>query len=547
MSKITFVIPNRGGKHIDFVISQLKKFYPNDDYIVVCQEDNEPFKRGQLFNVSYNYIKTDYICFIDNDLFFKGYVDLIGLYKKKNCQVLMPFNVIEQVDVIDKDKYKVTKIGNKLIIGDDNRFGPRGGITFLSTDTFKKMDGYSNLLIGYGYEDNEFACRCDKSGFVNIDNHICHITHPTRDTKNLHQQLNCVLFNNEDHINHGGFSTTLYTEVYNKNIDGVMYIGATDIRSTNERTMELLSLHNPENIRVACEYMCDFYVKKHIKGNYTLVLVPKHMNIGDTMIWEAERDLLNKLPYKRVATYFYGTYMSNIKISETDTIVFSGGGYINDIWGGTLDYINRILTSFPKNPIVFLPNSVYIKNPGNPDLKKMISLLKKRSKKPVLMSREYQGIKNARRIFGSSVTHELVPDVVLSWNVESFMKSHNIDFENGNGQTLFLDRNDREKIGVVKFKYDKNTDWLQMKKRPEYADEKMRCVDWEANVKDRLLSETIRFVNKYSRVYSNRMHGAILSWLLGKETYLINNSYGKSKSLYETWFLDDKKIKLIDK
>jgi pyruvyl transferase EpsO len=85
-----------------------------------------------------------------------------------------------------------------------------------------------------------------------------------------------------------------------------------------------------------------------------------------------------------------------------------------------------------------------------------------------------------------------------------------------------------------------------MIKRPEYANENMRCVDWEATVKDRLINETIKWVDQYSKVYSNRMHGAILAWLLGKETYLINNSYGKSKSLYETWLLDATNLKMIE-
>ena len=75
---------------------------------------------------------------------------------------------------------------------------------------------------------------------------------------------------------------------------------------------------------------------------------------------------------------------------------------------------------------------------------------------------------------------------------------------------------------------------------------KTRCADWESNVKDRLIIETIEWVKKYEKVYSNRMHGAILAWFLGKETYLINNSYGKSKSLYETWLLDAKNLHMFD-
>ena len=43
--------------------------------------------------------------------------------------------------------------------------------------------------------------------------------------------------------------------------------------------------------------MCDYYMKKYITSNYVLIGVPKHMNIGDTLIWQAEKELLDKLDY----------------------------------------------------------------------------------------------------------------------------------------------------------------------------------------------------------------------------------------------------------
>jgi pyruvyl transferase EpsO len=125
------------------------------------------------------------------------------------------------------------------------------------------------------------------------------------------------------------------------------------------------------------------------------------------------------------------------------------------------------------------------------------------------------------------------------------MDKYNIQHTVGK-KTLFINRNDRERIESKTFAYDLKSDWEQMIKRPDYAGENMRCVDWEATVKDRLICDTIKWVNQYSKVYSNRMHGAILAWLLGKETYLINNSYGKSKSLYETWLLDAENFKMIE-
>jgi pyruvyl transferase EpsO len=194
---------------------------------------------------------------------------------------------------------------------------------------------------------------------------------------------------------------------------------------------------------------------------------------------------------------------------------------------------------------VFLPNSVYKSKTNSPGFVKFQELIRKRKNKPVIFSREYQGIKNARRLFGINAVHILVPDVVLAWDINKYMKDHNIQHINGN-KTLFIDRNDRERISSKVFTYDAKSDWKQMIKRPEYANENMRCVDWEATVKDRLINETIKWVDQYSKVYSNRMHGAILAWLLGKETYLINNSYGKSKSLYETWLLDAPKLKMIE-
>ena len=545
-SNITFVIPNRGGKHIDFVIGQLRRFYPNEKFMVISQEDNEPFKRGQLFNVAYDYTETEYLCFIDNDIFFKNYVDLIGIYKKNNCQVLMPFNVIEQVELVG-DTYRTIEVGKPITFKGSHSFGKRGGISFVSKKVFEELKGFSTILIGYGYEDNEFATRCKPDGFRNIDNHICHIKHPARDMINIHRQLNCVLFNNENRETQGSINTITYKEVFRNNVNGVDYIGVTEIGTTLKKAKELLLLHKPENIRKACEYICDYYIKKYVTSNYVLLGVPKHMNIGDTLIWEAEKELLDKLPHKRIATFFFGTYMHHIKITPNDVIVFSGGGYLNDIWDGSLEYVNKVLETFPNNKVVFLPNSVHRVDENNVAFKKLITNIKNRKQKPIILSREYQSFEKSKKLFGSYVVNELIPDVVLSWDIKKYINDHkNIYNVKDKKNILFINRNDRERIENKVFKYDVSTDWLQLVKRPAYADTNMRCVDWERDVKDRLIMETISFVDSFNVVYSNRMHGAILAWLLGKETYLINNTYGKSKSLYETWLSDDKKIKMVE-
>lgn len=80
--------------------------------------------------------------------------------------------------------------------------------------------------------------------------------------------------------------------------------------------------------------------------------------------------------------------------------------------------------------------------------------------------------------------------------------------------------------------------------RPKYIQPKLSCNEWHDKVKDNLIIDAINFIMPYNTIYSNRMHGAILAWLLNKKTYLINNSYGKSLSLYDTWFSNDKNINM---
>lgn len=48
----------------------------------------------------------------------------------------------------------------------------------------------------------------------------------------------------------------------------------------------------------------------------------------------------------------------------------------------------------------------------------------------------------------------------------------------------------------------------------------------------------VKFLSKYNTIYTTRLHGAILSVLMGKSFFLINNSYGKNKNYFQTWFYD---------
>lgn len=214
MNNICFIIPNRGGVHIDYVIRRLKEFYPNSEYLIITQDDDKPFMRGQLFNIGFNYTSCEYLCLFDNDMFFKTYVDLIGEYTKQNAVLLQPFMNICQCKLNEDGTYTQTSSRRKAS-------SQKGGVSFISRKNFIKVNGMSNMYIGYGYEDNEFDSRCGGIKSCNAD--IMHISHVTNATPqfNTRKYPNRVLFEQRRNrsVQKDGYNETLYDVISDEMLD----------------------------------------------------------------------------------------------------------------------------------------------------------------------------------------------------------------------------------------------------------------------------------------------------------------------------------------
>lgn len=533
---ISFIIPNRGGKNIKFVSDRLRELYKDCEIIVVTQDDEAPFARGQLFNIGYRYATNEYMCFIDNDMFFPKYIDLEGLYKKKKCMALQPFETIIQVEITGENTYTKKSSAKKIPMA-------KGGATFISKENFRKANGMSNLYIGWGREDNEFDKRV--KGIADIKENICHIEHPRRLQLNRKNSLlNMEYYDTTDKrdASKDGYNDTLYDLVSNTVNDGIRYVNVKNVRvSEGFPYKELFDKHFSKKSMKNLDFH-DMLLKeigKHVASKYVLIGVPKHMNLGDTLIWEAEVQILDKTKAKRLYTYFFGT--ENINIDDNTIIVWSGGGYFSDIWPNTIEYIKKMLLKYKNNKHVFLPNSVFFSKEET--VKEINAAIRQCKKSIVVFSREQQSMQEAKKLNG--ITSILLPDVVLGWNIDKYMEEHRLSNSNGEN-TLYISRNDREKIGNQNIKADKVSDWPTMSSRPSYIKD-CNAHDWSFDIRKRLVNDAINFIVPYKKVYSDRMHGAILSWLLGKETILIDNSYHKSSSLYNTWLKDEETIKMLQK
>jgi pyruvyl transferase EpsO len=63
--------------------------------------------------------------------------------------------------------------------------------------------------------------------------------------------------------------------------------------------------------------------------------------------------------------------------------------------------------------------------------------------------------------------------------------------------------------------------------------------------KQNLIKIGVRLIYSYNKVYTTRLHAAILCSLLGKPFVLFDNSYGKNRSFFETWLSDLEQAELI--
>lgn len=172
MSQVTFIFVNRNGANLWDAIHNVQTVYSDytQDIIVVEQADGLPFLRGQLFNIGVRYATGEYIALSDNDMYHLNKVPWIYIYNKVQ-KPLIGFKYISQVTLNN---------GTPIITSTNECPTGFGGFNFMKRDDFIKFNGFSNLFVGWGFEDNAYSKRFN---YLRIPNNLGHITHPIRNYK----------------------------------------------------------------------------------------------------------------------------------------------------------------------------------------------------------------------------------------------------------------------------------------------------------------------------------------------------------------------------
>lgn len=290
-----------------------------------------------------------------------------------------------------------------------------------------------------------------------------------------------------------------------------------------------------------------------IGRNCILLDVPYYHNIGDVLIWKGETAFLAEHGKRclYMASYETCTYP---KVEKGTTVLFNGGGNLGDMYHEHMDFLQKVCRHYSGNRVVVFPQTVYYENKSR--MERDFSILHEH-KDLYFCARDSVSFNLLHEYFGDMVL--LLPDMAFCINNEDLQRYVLKETK----PKLIIERRDCESLACRHMPSVmpevEISDWPTFEKSfhsttflnkifKKIADANVPLVTKASNLfwnryfvhcfSELMFKEGIRFISPYHSIETTRLHGCILSILLGKEVVLIDNSYGKNSNFYDTWLQD---------
>ncbi len=292
----------------------------------------------------------------------------------------------------------------------------------------------------------------------------------------------------------------------------------------------------------------DLTLRPLLDGTRSVALLdfPNHANVGDSAIWLGELAYLRSL---RSVSLRYTCDVHSYSRAQlahhvrNGIILLHGGGSVGDLWEEPQHLRERVIRDFPDTPIIQLPQSIHFQDRG--------ALLRARDvfdshPELTLLVRDRNSLAFARNEFRTP--SHLCPDMAFCLGPLERPCPQTQDI-------VWLSRTDKESASQVETTLAVDIDridWLaepvtkvmrlktfldrQLMLHPRFLSglNRARSRVWEQAAHQRL-SRGCHLLAAGRNVLTDRLHGHILSVLLGIPQFLLDNSTGKVRSFYETW------------
>ena len=288
-------------------------------------------------------------------------------------------------------------------------------------------------------------------------------------------------------------------------------------------------------------------LSKLITEDYVLLDLPNHKNIGDQLIYKGELDFLEDLSYKCISSSS-NTFSFDRDI-KANTILLHGGGNFGDLYSLHQNYREKIIEEYPTKKIIIFPQSVHFDS--EKEVKRSSDIFNNHGN-VTICARDQFSYDFLTQYF-SNCNILMLPDMAFCSSYKRTL--------NPTEEILIMKRLDFEinELDETNLKHNyPEIDWLTFEESPkesiisiyEKINNRISKIWYKAFNKssvfgllpirneEKYIKNGVDFLSKYKFVITTRLHGHILSLLLGIPSIIVNNSYGKNKRFYETWLQD---------
>ena len=276
-----------------------------------------------------------------------------------------------------------------------------------------------------------------------------------------------------------------------------------------------------------------------------LLDAPDYANVGDSAIWLGEKAYLRRIGASVVYACDAAGY-SEAQLARhlgDGVILLSGGGNLGDLWPVHQRLRERVIGAFPGHRIVQLPQSIWFEDEAHRERARAVFDAHPRL---TLLVRDRRSLELARRAFKTPSL--LCPDMAHALGARPRKQP-------ARQEVLWLLRDDLEARDPASPRAVESVDWRSEPDSWVRRLERFLTEDWSWRLPARRWTGPLLAVHDRVRdglarqrlergcallargevVVTDRLHGHLLSLLLGIPHVLLDNSYGKVRSYHETW------------